>query len=99
VPTAQAVIFYKIAECALDSALARPRCSQVDLLIKKSRGEFVLELNDNGESEESDSSMPALNRLLMDYYASRGGFALTVTGSASGGNTVRAACPAPSAES
>src|ERR1700693_2374762 len=36
VPTAVAKIFYKIGECAIQNALARPECSLIDIQIKRS---------------------------------------------------------------
>src|SRR5271167_3164975 len=54
VPTAIANIFYKIAECALDNAIARPRCSAIDIHVKRAQGDFVLEIRDNAELDESD---------------------------------------------
>jgi signal transduction histidine kinase len=94
VPTTQAKTFYKIAECALDAALARERCSVITIQVRHSRGEFVLEVNDNGEVDNSDSNPPSLDRLLMDYYASKERFNLTTKGSAELGNTLRVSCPA-----
>src|ERR1700684_2030759 len=42
VPTAVAKIFYKIGECAVQNALARPECSLIDIQIKRSHEEFVI---------------------------------------------------------
>ncbi|MBZ5608850.1 MAG: hypothetical protein LAP38_11360 [Acidobacteriia bacterium] len=98
VPTAQAKIFYKIAECAVDEALARPSCSLIDVQVKRSHGDFVLEVNDNGEFEDSDSNPPSLGRLLIDYYASKERFALTMKCSDGQGNTLRVSCPASAPE-
>ena len=40
VPTTIAKTFYKIAECAVDNALARPRCSMIEIQVKRARGEW-----------------------------------------------------------
>src|SRR5713226_1575303 len=48
VPTAIAAAFYKIAECAIDHAVTRPGCSRIEVQVKRSHGEFVLEIRDNG---------------------------------------------------
>lgn len=93
IPTVQAKTFYKIAECALDIAVARPNCSLIDIQVKRVQGDFVLEVNDNGESEGSDPSVPSLGRLLMDYYASKERFDLTMKRSPDHGNMLRVSCP------
>ncbi len=98
VPTALAKTFYKIAECALNESLSRPRCSVINIQVRRSHDEFVLEVNDNGEFKDSDSGPPSLGRLLMGYYASEGRFALTMKGSDSQGNTLRVSCSATAAE-
>src|SRR5580700_8308876 len=43
VPTAIATTFYKIAECALESAAGRPGCSAIDVQVKKGHDDFILE--------------------------------------------------------
>lgn len=95
IPTAIATTFYKIAECAVDNALVRPRCSLIEVKLKRSQSEFVLEIRDNAQLDEADSSTLTWGRLLMDYYAKKGHVALTVGGSPDGGTVVRASFPAP----
>jgi signal transduction histidine kinase len=75
VPTLIAKPLYRIAECAIDIALARPGCSSIEIKLKRSRGEFVLEVRHNGLAEDSQSSF---DRLRMDYYASKGDVTLDV---------------------
>jgi len=94
VPTAVAKTFYKITECALEDAVARPGCSAIDIQVKQSQGEFVLELNDNGDSDDSVSAVPSFARLLMDYYAAKEQLALTSNKTPGKGNTIRVSCPA-----
>jgi len=93
----QAKIFYKIAECALDAAMARPDCSVIDIQFKPSHGHFVLEVADNGAFQPSHSAGKPLGMLLMEYHAARANFELTRSGSPGQGNTLRASCPAASA--
>ena len=93
VPTTVAKTLYKIAECALDLALARPECSSVEIQVKRSRGEFVLEVSDNGKLDNNESSVQSLAQMVMDYYASRGRVVLQPPASTENGNIVRATCP------
>jgi signal transduction histidine kinase len=95
VPTHIATTFYKIAECALESAVARARCSIIEIYLKRSRGDYVLEIRDNAEADESDRRKLPLARLLLDYYASRGRVALDIQGSPSRGTVIRASYPLP----
>ena len=95
VPSSIAKTFYKIAECAVDHALARPECTMIEIQVKKARGEFVLEVHDDGALEAADSIALSLGQLLMDYYASRNEVTLKVTRSSKGGNVVRASHPMP----
>ena len=98
VPGAVAKTFYNIAECAVDSALARG-CSMVEIHLKRSQGEFVLEVRDNSAFDEPDSDNLPLGHLLMDYYASRGHVALEATASPTEGTIIRASFPAPAVAS
>jgi signal transduction histidine kinase len=95
VPTALATTFYKIAEGAVDNALARPRCSLIDVKLKRLPSEFVLEVHDNGQLDEADLSTLTWGQLLMDYYAKKRQVALAVMTSPDGGTVVRASFPAP----
>jgi hypothetical protein len=61
--------------------------------VKQSRGEFVLELSDNGEPATSDSNPPTMARLLVDYYAAKHQLALTIQNSAAKGNLIRVSSP------
>jgi signal transduction histidine kinase len=94
VPGALATTFYNIAECAVDNALARG-CSLVEIHVKRSQGEFVLEVRDNGPFDEPDADNLSLGHLLMDYYASRGHVVLETAASPTNGTVIRASFPAP----
>src|SRR5580693_4670985 len=95
VPTTIAIIFYKIAECALDGAIARPRCTVIDIHVKRAQGEFVLEIRDDAELDESDPQKLPLSRLLLDYYASKGQVALDIQATPNRGTVIRASHPLP----
>ncbi|HYL38965.1 MAG TPA: histidine kinase [Bryobacteraceae bacterium] len=96
VPTRLAKTFYKMAECALDDAVGRPGCSAIDIQVKQSQGEFILELSDNGASEDFDSSPPSMARLLLDYYADKEQLKLAMQGSDGAGNLIRVTSPVSS---
>ena len=95
VPTEVATTFYKIAECALESAVARPRCSAIDIQLKRAQGDFVLEIRDDAQADDGDRRKLPLARLLLDYYASRGHIALDIQGAPSRGTIIRASHPQP----
>lgn len=95
VPASVAKTFYKIAECAVQNALARPGCSMIDIQVKRSHGEFVLEVSDNGSVEETGSGALPLGQLLMDYYASKA--SLDIRSARGKGTVIRASCPMPEA--
>src|SRR5271154_717750 len=66
VPTILAKAFYKVTERALETATAAPGCSLIDIYVKRSHGEYVLEITDNGSAEVADPDSELLDRLLMD---------------------------------
>ena len=94
VPPAQAKTFYKIADCALSTALARPHCSMVDLQFKQAQGRLVLEITDNGEFASGGGQTKTLGMLLMEYHAAKSNFQLSAGGSPGEGNVIRVSCPA-----
>lgn len=93
VPAPIAKTFYKIAECAVQNALARPECSMLDIQVKRSHGEFVLEVSDNGRVEEPGAGAMPLGQLLMDYYASKA--SLDIRSTTGKGTVIRASYPMP----
>jgi signal transduction histidine kinase len=82
VPSPTAKAFFQIAECAVDNALDRPGCSLIEIQLKRSHGDFVLEVRHNGKAPEAGDT--SLDRLRMDYYASKSQVALEVIESESG---------------
>jgi two-component system sensor histidine kinase NreB len=95
VPTSIAKTFYKIAECAVDNALARTACSMIEIQVKKARGECVLEVHDNGRLDATDSMAVSLGQMLMDYYASKSDVSVKIRGTQEAGTVVRASYPLP----
>ena len=99
VPTTIAKTFYKIAECAVDNALARPRCTMIEIQVKRARGECVLEVHDNGYLDATDSIAVSLGQMLMDYYATKSEVSLKTKASPDQGTVIRASYPLPDAQS
>jgi signal transduction histidine kinase len=97
VPTILAKAFYKMTECALETALAAPGCSLIDIYVKRSQGEYVLEITDNGSADGVDPDSEPLGRLLMDYYASKNHVTLKIQRTPGKGRLIRASFPLPAA--
>ena len=85
-----------MAECALETAMAAPGCSLIDIYVKPSHGEYVLEITDNGSADPDPDSEP-LGRLLMDYYASKSHVTLKIQRTPGKGTVIRASFPLPAA--
>lgn len=97
VPTILAKAFYKVAECALETAIAAPGCSLIDIYVKRSQGEYVLEITDNGRADNLDPDSEPLGRLLMEYYASKNHVTLKIQRTPGKGSLIRASFPLPAA--
>jgi len=97
VPTVLAKAFYKMTECALETAIAAPGCSLIDIFVKRSHGEYVLEITDNGSANAADPDSEPLRRLLMDYYASKHHVTLKIQRTPGKGSLIRASFPLPAA--
>jgi signal transduction histidine kinase len=97
VPTVLAKAFYKMTECALETAIAAPGCSLIDIYVKRSHGEYVLEITDNGSANAADPDSEPLRRLLMDYYASKHHVTLKIQRTPGKGSLIRASFPLPAA--
>jgi len=95
VPTILAKAFYKMTECALETAMAVPDCSLIDIYVKRSHGEYVLEITGNGTAQGLDPDSEALGRLLMDYYASKNHVTLKTEQIPGKGSLMRASFPLP----
>jgi signal transduction histidine kinase len=97
VPTVLAKAFYKMTECALETAITAPGCSLIDIYVKRSHGEYVLEITDNGGAHAADVDSEPLRRLLMDYYASKSHVTLKIQRTPGKGGLIRASFPLPAA--
>lgn len=97
VPTILAKTFYQITECALETAVAAPECSLIDIHVKRSHGEYMLEISDNGIAVDVDPNAEPLTRLLMEYHASKNHVTLKVQRTPGKGSIVRASFPLPAA--
>ena len=92
VPNEQAETMYRAAEAAIEVAKTTPGCTHVDLHLKRSRHEFVLELRANAVLDlESDFRFPAR---LVTYYGNRKNIALVVNRSSENDTIIRFSCPA-----
>jgi signal transduction histidine kinase len=99
VPTAIAKTFYKIAECGVENALARPKCTMIEIQVKRARGECVLEVHDNGYPDGDGSITLSMGEMLMDYYATKSEVFLKTEASPEKGTVVRASYPVSDAAS
>jgi signal transduction histidine kinase len=97
VPTILAKAFYKMTECALETAMAAPGCSLIDISVKRSQGEYVLEITHNGSANDVDADSEPLGPLLMDYYASKNHVTLKIHRTPGKGSLIRASFPLPAA--
>lgn len=95
VPTVLAKAFYKMCECALDTAIASPGCSLIDIYVKRSHGDYVLEVTDNRADPAGKEDSELLSRLLMEYHASKNHLSLKVQRTPGKGNVIRASFPLP----
>jgi len=91
-PTPLAKSFYKIAEWALERARSR-QSSTIDVHLKRSRGNFVLEVIDDGPPDEQNADSPCLARMLIDYYAAQSKIDFEVKALPAAGNVVHASHP------
>jgi len=97
VPTILAKAFYQMTECALETAVSAPGCSLIDIYVKRSHGEYVLEITDNGRADGLAPDSEPLGRMLMDYYASKNHVTLKVQRTPGKGSLMRASFPLPAA--
>ena len=98
IPTTIATTFYKIAECAVDNALARPGCSLIEVKLKRLPSEFVLEIRDNGRgiTKPELKSPSSIGLLGMHEWVEPLGGTLLITGRRGRGTSVVVRFPLPS---
>jgi signal transduction histidine kinase len=91
VPHDRAEAMYRGAEAALELATTCQQCTQIEVQLKRTRADFVLEIRANAQVDfDAQSSFPAL---LMNYYTNRGKVLLTVLPSGEKDTIVRFSCP------
>jgi signal transduction histidine kinase len=91
VPSGIAEAMYRAVEAAADLAVSTPHCTCIDIHLKHTRTDFVLEIRANALIEMNTESR--LPNLLMRYYADRNGIALNVTRSGERDTIIRFSCP------
>jgi signal transduction histidine kinase len=91
IPSHPAEAMYRAAEAAADLAVAAPHCTCIDIHLKQTRGDFVLEIRANASIEMNTESR--LPDLLMNYYANRNGITLSVNRSGERDTIIRFSCP------
>ncbi len=87
-----------MTERALGTGNGRARMLLIDIYVKRSHGEYVLEITANGAAEGLNPDSEALGRLLMDYYASRNHVTLRSERTPGKGSLMRASFPLPAAD-
>jgi len=101
VPPAVGTAFYKIAELAVENAVAHAGCSLIEVLVRPTREGVVLEVRDNGTGFDVSSARAehrGLGMTLMAHYASEAGIEYSLGSTLGKGTSVRAVfrgAPAP----
>jgi signal transduction histidine kinase len=91
IPPHRAEALYRATEAATDLAVASPHCTDIDVQLKQSHNQFVLQICANAPIKmETASRLPAL---LMNYYATCNGIALTVNRSGERDTIIKFSCP------
>lgn len=90
VPVEPATALYKIAEQALDNAVAHSGGAQIEILVKPARGGVALEVRDGGKGFSPDQGSTGLGLHLMKYQASQAGLEFSVASAPEKGTIVRA---------
>ncbi|MBC7924355.1 MAG: hypothetical protein H7039_01740 [Bryobacteraceae bacterium] len=94
VPVQVGNIWYRIAELGLDNAVTHSGAERIELQVRSSARQFVLEVRDDGCGFESDavaSQATGFGLLLMEHYATQVPLALEVRSKPGQGTVVRAA--------
>jgi len=96
IPNGIAATFYKIAERALEGCGARPGCSQVEVQVKRTQSDFVLEIHDNSDFSQLPAEERSFMEMMMEHYASQNGVTLKIRDIRGKGTMIRASYPASS---
>jgi two-component system NarL family sensor kinase len=90
VPVEPATALYKIAEQALDNAVAYSGGAQIEILVKRVKHAVALEVRDNGKGFTPEQESTGLGLHLMKYQASQAGIQFSVASAPEKGTIVRA---------
>jgi signal transduction histidine kinase len=90
VPVEPATALYKIAEQALDNAVAYSGGAQIEILVKRVKHAVALEIRDNGKGFTPEQESTGLGLHLMKYQASQAGIQFSVASAPEKGTIVRA---------
>lgn len=90
VPVEPATALYKIAEQALDNAVAYSGGAQIEILVKPVKRAVALEVRDNGKGFTPEQESTGLGLQLMKYQASQAGLQFSVASAPEKGTIVRA---------
>lgn len=90
VPVEPATALYKIAEQALDNAVAHSGGAQIEVLVKPVKHAIALEVRDNGKGFFPEQKSTGLGLHLMKYQASLAGLQFSVASAPEKGTIVRA---------
>lgn len=90
VPVEPATVLYKIAEQALDNAVAHSGGAQIEILVKPAKQAVALEVRDNGKGFSPGQKSTGLGLHLMKYQAAQAGIQFSVASAPEKGTIVRA---------
>jgi two-component system NarL family sensor kinase len=92
IPREAATAMYKIAEQAIENAVAHARASQVEVLVKPARQGYCLEVRDNGVGFRLDelAASKGLGTRLMAYQAEQASLVFSLASQPEKGTIVKA---------
>jgi signal transduction histidine kinase len=95
-PTAAGTALYKIAEQAVENAVAHARSTLIEVLVRPARAGPALVVKDNGAGFDIAAirgRAAGLGLILMEYYSAQAGLQFSISSAAGKGTIVRATCP------
>ena len=97
-PTSIATALFKIAERAVEDCASRPACSQIEIQVKRSQSETVLEIRADCHDSSPKAGGATFPVMMMEYYARQSDIPLSIKSSAEKGTLIRAIYPADIAD-
>ena len=88
-----ATAFFKIAERAVENCAMQAGCSQIEMQMKRTQADIVLEVRADCDISPSSSDAGAFPMMMMEYYAAESNIALSIKTSPEKGTVIRAGCP------